>query len=59
MHSNLLPQLKCVYTHNKTIADNILNDLIDIQWSASFRSVDLLEKKYLDKNDDVLNGVVA
>ena len=47
MHSNLFPQLKCVSTHNKTIADDILNDLISIQWSAlnevSFRkSVELL-----------------
>ena len=64
MHSNLFPQLKCVSTHNKTIADDILNDLISIQWSAlnevSFRkSVELLQKKYLDKNNAVLNGVVA
>jgi hypothetical protein len=49
-----------VSTRNKTIADNILNELINIQWTSSFRkSVDLLGKKYLDKNDDVLTGVVA
>ena len=56
--------IKIVSTHNKTIADSILNDLVNIQWSAlneaSFRkSVELLEKKYVDKNDALLNGVVA
>ena len=64
VYSNILTQLKCVSALNKTVSDNILNDLVNIQWSelneTSFRkSVELLEKKYLDKNDAILNGVLA
>ena len=63
VHSNLLPRLKCVTVHNKTVSDNILKDIVNIQWSvlneASFRKCfELLEAKYLGKHDVVLNGVL-
>ena len=63
VHSNLLPRLKCVTVLNKTVSDNILKDIVNIQWSvlneASFRKCfQLLEAKYLGKHDVVLNGVL-
>ena len=64
VHSNILPQLKCISAHNKSVSDGILQDIVNIQWSAlneeSFRiSFKLLEQKYIGKYDIVLNGVVA
>ena len=46
------------------MSDGILQDIVNLQWSAlnesSFRtSFKLLEEKYLHKYDTVLNGVVA
>ena len=64
VYKNLIPQLKSVSTHNKTISDNIMLDIVNLQWSvlneASFRKAfKLLENKYLDKHDIVLNAVLA
>ena len=52
VHRNVLSHLKCVSTHNKTVADSILRDFENLQWSAlneaSFRKCFvLLEEKYL------------
>lgn len=63
VHSNMLPQLKCISAQNRSVSDNILKDIVDIQWSAlnerSFRkSFNLLEKKYISKFDTVLNVVI-
>ena len=60
VHKNILPQLKSISTHNKSLADKILKDIDDIQWSVlnenSFRkSFKLLENKYLGKYDQALN----
>ena len=64
VHSNLLPQLKSVSAHNKSVYENILKDIIDLQWSAlneeSFRKAfSLIEQKYIGQFDMVLNGVIA
>ena len=64
VHSNMLPQLKCIAAHNSSVSDCILEDIVHIQGSAlneaTFRkSFKLLELKYLNKYDIVLNGVVA
>ena len=64
VHSNLLPKLKCITAHKKSVSDEILHDIVNIQWSAlneaTFqKSFKLLEKKYLGKYDVVLNGVIA
>ena len=61
VHKNILPQLKSVSVHSKSIADNIIKDIDNLQWSAlnfeSFKKAyDLIEIKYLDKHDTVLNG---
>ena len=63
-HRNILPQLKSVTAHNKDVSNNILKDIVDLQWSvlndASFYKVfGLLEEKYLGKYDNVFNGVLA
>ena len=63
VHSNLLPQLKSVATHNKKVSDSILRDIENLQWSAlneaSFRrGFELLEKKYLGRHDLVLNAAL-
>ena len=60
----MLPKLKCITAHRKDVSENILKDIVNIQWSAlielSFRKAfDILEKKYLGKFDDVLNEVVS
>ena len=59
VHSNILPQLKRVSAQSKSVHDKLLSDLVNIQWSAlneaSFKkSVDLVEKKYLDQTDAVM-----
>ena len=59
VHSNILPQLKRVSAQSKSVHDKLLSDLVNIQWSglneASFKkSVDLVEKKYLDQRDAVM-----
>ena len=64
VHSNIIPQLKSVCTQNKSVHDKLLGDLVNIQWSAlneaSFKkSVELLEKKYLDQADTVLKSVIS
>lgn len=64
VHSNMLPKLKCITAHRKDVSENILKDIVNIQWSAlielSFRKAfDILEKKYLGKFDEVLNEVVS
>ena len=61
VHKNILPQLKSVSVHSKSIADNIIKDIDNLQWSVlnfeSFKKAyDLIEIKYLDKHDTVLNG---
>ena len=61
VHSNILPQLKCVTAHNKALSDNILRDIVNLQWSAlneaTFRkSFKLLKEKYLNKQEVVLNS---
>ena len=63
VHSNLLPQLKSVATHNKKVSDSILRDIENLQWSAlneaSFRrGFELLEKKYHGRHDLVLNAAL-
>ena len=63
VHSNILPRLKTVTTHNKKLSDSILQDITSIQWSSlnedTFRKLfDLLEDKYLGMYDVVLNGVL-
>ena len=64
VHRNITPQLKSVSTHNKSIADSILQDIVDLQWSAlnleSFRKAyDLLENKYLGQHDPVVNASLS
>ena len=63
VHAKILPRLKSVATHNKKVADTILPDIENLQWSAlneaSFRKAfELLEKKYLGKYDLLLNGAL-
>ena len=63
VHSNLLKHLKSVNTINKKIAEDILKDIDNLQWSAlneaTFKAAfKLLEEKYLGKHDDVLNEVI-
>ena len=63
-HSNILPQLKSVSAQSKSVHDKLLSDLVNIQWSAlneaSFKkSVDLVEKKYLDQTDAVMKSVIS
>ena len=63
IHKNILPQLKCISPHNKSVTDSILEDIVDLQWSSlnhgSFnKAYNLLEDKYLATNDTVLNGVL-
>ena len=63
VHAKILPRLKSVATHNKKVADTILRDIENLQWSAlneaSFRKAfELLEKKYLWKHDLLLNGAL-
>ena len=63
VHSNILPRIKSVATQNKKIADAILRDIENLQWSAlnesSFKKAySLLEEKYLGKHDLVLNDVL-
>jgi hypothetical protein len=64
VHSNIVPRLKSVSTHNASVHDSILKDIVDLQWSAlnekSFRKgFELLQSKYLDKYDSILNGVIS
>ena len=64
VHSNILPQLKCISAHNKNVSENILKDIVDIQWSAlnemSFRkSFDLLKSKYVGKFDYLLDEAIV
>ena len=63
VHARILPQLKRVSAHNTLISDSILADIVDLQWSVlneeTFRKTfKLIEQKYLDKHDVVLNGVL-
>ena len=64
VHRNIVPKLKTIGTFNKELAGNILNGIVDLQWSvhneASFRKVySLLEKKYLGKHSQVVNATLA
>ena len=64
VHTNVFSHLKSVTTQNKSVADSILRDFENLQWSvlneASFRKCfSLMEKKYLGQYDDILNGVLA
>ena len=64
VHSNISSHLKSVSTHSKSIAERILQDITDMQWSAlnleSFnKSYDLLEQKYQGKYESVLNGALS
>ena len=34
VHAKIVPQLKSVSTHNKKVADTILRDIDNLQWSA-------------------------
>jgi hypothetical protein len=34
VHAKIVPQLKSVSTHNKKVADTILRDIENLQWSA-------------------------
>ena len=64
VHRNICPQLKCISAHRKDLAKNILVDIENLQWSvlneATFRHVfTLLEKKYLDKYNPIINDSVS
>jgi hypothetical protein len=64
VHRAISPQLKSVGSHDKTLATNILNDIMDLQWSVlneeTFRRVySLLEQKYLEKYSPDINASIA
>ena len=64
VHRNILPKLKSVTLHNKTVADNILKDIVYLQWSvlndsSFYKTFELLEKKHLNKFVDALNEVLV
>ena len=44
VHCNIVPKLKTIGTFNKELAANILNDIMELQWSVHNE-----EKKYLGK----------
>ena len=61
VHSNLLNHLKSITTNSKTVADQLLRDIENLQWSAlneaTFKKCcRLLEQKYLGKYDEILNA---
>ena len=60
VHRNIIPQLKCITTHDKNLSANLLKDIVNLQWSvlneSSFRQVfKLLEQKYLNKHSVIIN----
>ena len=64
VHAKILPQLKSVAAHKKEVSESILKDIVDLQWSVlnekTFRKAfKLIENKYVDKYDVVLNGVLS
>lgn len=63
VHRNITPRLKPISTLNKSVSEKILNDIMDIQWSAlnekTFRKLfELMEKKYVGKHEQVLDGLI-
>lgn len=64
VHRNIVPQLKGIAAHDKVLAQNILQDIENLQWSAlnesSFKHVyALLEQKYINKQSPVINPIVS
>ena len=63
VHSNVLSHMRSILTQNKSVHENVLKDIVDLQWSVlneeSFRKAfRLLEEKYTGKFDSVLNDII-
>ena len=64
VHRNVVPQIKPVSTLNKPLADKLILDIENLQWSSlneqSFRKCfNLLEEKYLDNHDHDLRAALS
>ena len=63
-HRNVALQMKSISSHNKSLSESILKDLVDLQLSAlneqSFREgFELIKNKYLGIHGTVLNGCIT
>ena len=64
VHRNVVPQIKPVSALNKPLADKLILDIENLQWSSlneqSFRKCfNLLEEKYLDNHDHDLRAALS